>query len=92
MQLRHVAQAAQPGSRNCVCVLRLNSRQKIKVDHYLHHPHLSRPKPVLLCRLHAVLGVSGMLEGYSLYVAVKSIRAGAAARKMGFVHYVKRYD
>lgn len=58
-------------------------------------PLSAPPTPVLLCRLHihyAVLGVSGMLEGYSLYVAVKSIRAGAAARKMGFVHYVKRYD
>lgn len=36
-----------------------------------------------------VLGISAVLEGFSLLVALKNIVAGAQARGMGFVEYVK---
>lgn len=37
----------------------------------------------------AVLGVSGILEGYSLWVAARYVMAGAAAKRMGFIQYIK---
>ncbi len=38
-----------------------------------------------------VLGVSGILEGYSLWVATRVVVAGAASRKMGLLQYIKRW-
>ncbi|GFH12566.1 uncharacterized protein HaLaN_08278 [Haematococcus lacustris] len=38
---------------------------------------------------YAVLGVSALLEGYSLLVAVQHIRTGAAARGMPVLKYIK---
>jgi len=35
--------------------------------------------------LHAVLGLSAVLEGYSLYVATRYVMAGAASHQMTMV-------
>ena len=38
----------------------------------------------------AVLGVSGIVEGYSLWVAVRSVNQGAQAAGLTFREFVKR--
>ena len=40
--------------------------------------------------LAAVLGVSLLLEGYSLLVAVRTVTAGAAAASLPFAEFVRR--
>ena len=42
------------------------------------------------CDCHAVLGVSLLLEGYSLLVAVRTVTAGAASHGLSFTEFVKR--
>ncbi len=37
----------------------------------------------------AVLGISGLLEGYSLYVAARYVFAGAKARGMNLLQYIR---
>lgn len=40
--------------------------------------------------MRAVLGVSLLLEGYSLLVAVRTVTAGAAAAGLPFAEFVRR--
>ena len=42
------------------------------------------------CGLCAVLGVSLLLEGFSLLVAVRTVTAGAASHGISFAEFVKR--
>ena len=43
---------------------------------------------ITLCS--AVLGVSLLLEGYSLLVAIRTVTAGAASQGLPFAEFVKR--
>lgn len=43
-----------------------------------------------VCGMCAVLGVSLLLEGYSLLVAIRTVTAGAAAAGLPFSEFVRR--